>query len=232
MDEAERLMFEGWAKLPSFRRKVEQAKATIREALAIAPAYVAWSLGKDSTVLLHLAQQIQPDILAAFHAGHWMDSYDNYSEVRSQYCQRFQTNLIEVPDDSDPFDFLNKSTTASAFKQTIPEYVVALLGLRTEESKNRRRTILNHGLIHQYKSGLWRACPLAFWGWRDIWAYHVTYDLPYLKSYDLTDRSGAESRTTAHIKPCRGNSALAETVRTRLEQQSLAFRELRNLYCK
>ncbi|MFM7373139.1 MAG: hypothetical protein ACKO2Z_36235, partial [Sphaerospermopsis kisseleviana] len=57
-------MFEGWAKLPQFKKKVDQTKSIIKQALAIAPAYVAVSWGKDSVVMLHLCQQIKPDIIA------------------------------------------------------------------------------------------------------------------------------------------------------------------------
>jgi 3'-phosphoadenosine 5'-phosphosulfate sulfotransferase (PAPS reductase)/FAD synthetase len=31
---------------------------------------------------------------------------------------------------------------------------------------------------------MWRAFPIAYWGWEDVWAYTCLHDLPYLKSYD------------------------------------------------
>ncbi|KKL78429.1 hypothetical protein LCGC14_2024930 [marine sediment metagenome] len=42
--------------------KVDMATALIKEALAIGPASLAWSGGKDSTVLLDLVRQLAPDI--------------------------------------------------------------------------------------------------------------------------------------------------------------------------
>ena len=43
-------------------QKIARATALIKEALAIGPASVAWSGGKDSTVLIDLLRQLAPDI--------------------------------------------------------------------------------------------------------------------------------------------------------------------------
>ncbi|MGL4882440.1 MAG: hypothetical protein ACRC8K_15475, partial [Waterburya sp.] len=81
MDEAERLMLEGWAKLPRFNRKIEQANAIIRNGLEIGASYVAVSWGKDSTVLMHLSQQIQANIPVISFGHPERELISNYAEV-------------------------------------------------------------------------------------------------------------------------------------------------------
>lgn len=201
MQDDEKLMFEAWTMLPAFKKKVEQAKNVIREALEITPGFVAVSWGKDSVVMLHLCQQIKPDIAAVSYGSPEQDIVDNYSEVINSYLQKFPTNykeLIGLP------EWANDSNTAKDRCNQIVEgaYTLTFVGLRAEESKKRKRSILQNGLIHQYKSGKYkghyRACPLGWWSWRDIWAYIIVNDLPYLDSYDYKDRE--RGRTCAHAR--------------------------------
>ena len=201
MDDDERLMFEGWATLPAFKKKVEQAKVVIKEALNIAPAYVAVSWGKDSVVMLHLCQQIKPDIIAVNYGSSEQDTVDSYSQVINDYLQRFSTNykeLIGLP------EWANEPDTVQDRCNQVLEgkYNLAFVGLRAEESKNRKRSIAQNGLIHEYKSGRYkghyRVCPLGWWTWRDVWAYTVVNNLPYLDSYDYKDRE--RGRTNAHAR--------------------------------
>lgn len=201
MDNAERLMFQGWASLPQFQQKLEKAKALVKEALTIAPSYVACSWGKDSIVLAHLCQQVQPDILI-FHYASIESSegiVDNYPCIISTYREKFNPNYQELiakrewaktPDTVQ--DRINSSIDS--------KYKLAFVGLRAEESKPRRIVLRQYGLIHQYQSGKhkgkYRACPLAWWGWKDIYAYCVAFDLPLLSRYDRDDKS--LSRTNPH----------------------------------
>ena len=188
MKEEMKLMLEGWATLPFFRQKIEKAIIVIKEALEIAPAYVSWSIGKDSTVLLHLVQSIQPNIPVFYFSHPERDLIDNYSETQEKYCELRKTNLIVIEVEGDHVP--KKVSKAQLWKN----YPVNFLGLRKEESRNRLITLRQNGIIYQYKEKGWRICPLADWRENDIWAYIVSRDLPYLKSYDL----GA-TRTTEHI---------------------------------
>jgi len=183
MDEAERLMFEGWATLPQFKRKVDQARSTIREGLAIAPAYVAVSWGKDSTVLLHLCQQEMPGIQAINIGDSLEDLQDNYSEVIKNYCDRFHPNYRQI--------LYDESTDGGFFdivRQLQSQHPMTFMGCRAQENKHRKIVIKKYGLTHQYQSGKqqgkWRCFPLGWWDWRDVWAYTVVNDLRYLQSYD------------------------------------------------
>lgn len=209
MDDAERLMFLAWSKRPQFRAKVDQAISVIEQALAIAPAYVACSWGKDSTVLLHLAQQVNPDIAVI--------SFDNpdrlffdYGRVISEYTEQYSVNLTtikfkgdHVPDKVKMFALWN-------------DYPMALVGVRKEESQYRSMSIVNYGLTYQFQTGThagtWRCYPLGYWGWKDVWAYIVAHRLPYLDAYNR--QSFEHGRTTDHLS----KTTNKKWHRSRLEQ--------------
>ena len=222
-----KLMFSGWAKLPKYKEKLARSRLIIQEALTIDKAYVAISWGKDSTVLLHLAQQYQPDILAAYHAHVERDMIANYSETIDKYISRFPTNLMVL--ETDQADG-NIGVAMNIHK----EYPVCFLGLRAEESINRRRSIKQYGLIHRYGSGdlagSWRVCPLAWWGWKDIWAYIVTHDLPYLNTYDKVDFASHESRTTCHISKSTNKQRQATRLESFKNLSPEYYNYLRNNY--
>ena len=190
MDDAERLMLEGWSRLPQFKKKIQQALSTIEEALAIAPAYVACSWGKDSTVLLHICQQVSPGILA-FHYGSVESStglVSNFPEVINSYRQKFKTNyqeLIAKPEWAYTPDTV-RSRIADAIDQ---RYQLAFVGVRAEESRHRRIAIRKYGKTHQYVDGSYRSFPLAYWSTNDVWAYIVVNELPYLDAYEYSDRT-------------------------------------------
>lgn len=185
-------MLAGLAKLPRFSAKVEQAKQLIRESLAIAPAYVACSWGKDSIVLTHLAQQVQSNIPVFSFYHPERDLISNYSEVEKLYCEKFGPNLTTIGVEGGvSSSSVQVKVRAAKLWLSFP---MALIGLRKEESSKRKISLCKYGKIHRYKSSGWRSCPLADWVENDIWAYIVGMDLPYLSAYDM----GA-TRTTDHI---------------------------------
>ncbi len=194
MDNAERLMFLGWSKRPQFLAKVEQAKASIQEALTIAPAYVACSWGKDSIALTHLCQAVTPGI-PVISFGHPERELLGYQPVIDAYCAEYRPNLFTIDMDGDHVP--DKVKTAKLWEG----YPVAIVGVRKEESKARSIAITQYGILHQFttgsRSGSWRCFPLAYWGWEDVWAYIVFHDLPYLDAYN--HQSWERGRTTDHL---------------------------------
>lgn len=195
------------ARLCSHRAKVEKTKETIAEALNIGPAYVACSWGKDSVALLRLSQSVQPDVPALFFVDAEQEMLDNYSEVISAYRARFPTNYSEVGLSG------NRVPDKIRVSRVWERYPVALIGLRAEENRGRAIALRTHGLIHRYRSGAskgsWRACPLAWWSWLDVWAYTVANDLPYLDSYDHHSNPSRKVSRTCNLLAKRGTKGAA-----------------------
>lgn len=205
MEERERLAFLGWSSTPKFKAKVKGAIAVIKKALAIAPAYVACSWGKDSVVMLHLCQQVKADISVIYWSTPYQDLIDNFSETRDKYLSKYPSIYQEMP-----YKKELKNTREHAIKSGIgQQYPVAFIGLRSGESINRRRT-LKRGLIRQYKNGTYRVCPVGFWSYQDIWAYTVKHELPYLSCYDIIAKSSHMSRSTPHISVSNNQSYQVE----------------------
>lgn len=231
MDEAERLMFEGWSRTRQFKKKIDQARSTIAEALTLVDIneqLVAISWGKDSVVMLHLIQEQYPDILAVFAAGYWMESFDNFLEVQSKYCELFNPNLIVIDETEEQAFAKRTMPTPKRVMSEIPHKLV-YMGLRKDESPHRKRTIVKNGLIHHYSStDRYRVCPIGHWTTNDVWAYIVSRNLPYLNSYDKTDKHSMENRTTAHLRPFQSNTRFGSMVRAQVSLHSLEFRNLLN----
>jgi phosphoadenosine phosphosulfate reductase len=173
MDEQEQLIFLGWSQLPRFKRKVDQSLTYIKEALSITDsAYVAISWGKDSIVLLHLCQQIKPDILSVNFSDRYRDLQSNYQQVIGNY-----PNLSNYQE-------LYFEGIGEANWKTLIDKELVFIGCRSQESKYRKLAVNKYGINYQYKSGKYRSFPLAFWDIKDIWAYIFLHNLPYLKNYE------------------------------------------------
>lgn len=195
MDANEREAFTAYAQLSAFKRKVARSLEVIREALAIGPAYVSVSWGKDSVVMLHLCQQVQPDIEAWHLRVAHRNYFGNYDDVIEQYKIRFGLNYHEVQLNNrnlifggSTADYLRRATDSKN----------CFIGLRKEESRAREISLSKYGEIHQYQGEKeFRFCPLKNWELSSIWAYHALHDLPHLDYYDHVAKTSKQSRTTA-----------------------------------
>ncbi|MBT9158984.1 MAG: Phosphoadenosine phosphosulfate reductase [Dehalococcoidia bacterium] len=196
MDEADKLVFLGWAKTAQFQRKVERSKEAIATAIALGEAYVACSWGKDSTALLHLAQQVKPDIATLHFCTTYADLIGNFGEVRDRYLLRYPDTQYWETDIDDQTTIPQAAASLKHWR----EYPVVLSGIRREENQQRRIAIDRYGITHKYAADRgWRSFPLAYWKTLDVWAYIFSYQLPYLNLYQ---QKGSNARTS-NVFVCR-----------------------------
>lgn len=189
MNERWRSFFRSWAETDAHRAAVERARSTITEALARSQRpYVAYSGGKDSTVLAHLVLEQAPETMVL----HWdygrafvpepvfREILANARAIGARNL-RVETSPLYQKLGRQARNVLGRHYIGRLLPQLAAEgYDLAFVALRAEESLKRRRRIRTERMI-----GPVRECwPLADWSWRDVWAYIVANELPYLSLYD------------------------------------------------
>lgn len=189
MDNVWRKTFAGWATTADYHRRADQAEAAIARGLASSRRpYVAFSGGKDSTVMLHLVLRQRPDITVL----HW--DYGPYF-IPDLVRREIMDNLaglgarnVQV-ETSPEYERLGRQARNVLGREYIGKllprmaeegYDLAFVGLRREESRKRSRRIERRESL----TSIQECWPVADWTWMDIWAYIVEQTLPYLSLYD------------------------------------------------
>ena len=210
MDEAERLMFEGWAKMPQFKRKVEQAREFIKEAFAISKKpYLSCSGGKDSIAMLVLvdevAKEIDRDYLIWSHVSD--ASFPGTKETiekATQICSRqlifsqSQVSAFEVLKTRDKISLFGKSgyffDSIRKFEEE-HEIDLAFVGVRASESKRRKEAARVHG--HLFRSTVttdrWVCNPLVWFGIEDVFALILLNGFPLHPIYSKRHPEGIKA---------------------------------------
>jgi phosphoadenosine phosphosulfate reductase len=205
MTDAERRMMLLHAKRSALDNAVERALSLIRVWLERAEKpYVAFSGGKDSSVLLHLVRQVDEDVPALFGDDeHLMPGTEvllrNTHGLRricgpTQHCEWYQS-WAGGPDqtlppsgiwvDSDPDE---GSVVAYARERGFDG---AAVGLRTGESGRRTVHLRSRGRLFYAKGKeVWQCYPLAEWSTRDVWGYIASRGVPYNDAYDRMAEAG------------------------------------------
>jgi 3'-phosphoadenosine 5'-phosphosulfate sulfotransferase (PAPS reductase)/FAD synthetase len=191
------------ARTPSFQRRVEQAKAYVREALELEPgkACVMWSAGKDSTCLAylvtvemglrHVELVSQKDDLdfpgeeefVHEHAAAWgakltvvRPDISALGYVREHMCE-FDEDLHSRQAG------LSKAVFYNVVDKANSQFDLVMMGMRAEESRARKWRMHTHGAVMRLKSGRVRANPLALWTGLDVLTYTHTRKVPMLQLY-------------------------------------------------
>ena len=163
MDEQWRTTFASWAQRPAFRRLVVVTLEAIAADLARARRpYVAWSGGKDSTVLAHLARRVDATIDVVCGTSGARVQAEVVELVGLARCQGIDLICHSFPPADERWD-------------------IAIVALRREESLRRRRR------MDAGTAGIKRgreSWPMADWTWLDVWAYIVEHGIPYHPVYD------------------------------------------------
>lgn len=186
-----------YAKLPFYKKKVLDAHFFIENALnEVDCPYVAFSFGKDSSVLLHMLMQHNPNIQAVFFSRIETNLTDRFQELNEWWVAK-GANIRNVYFEEVSVNNVGKAIIPIAAKKIRHEYDSYFIGLRAEEAKGRRISLKKHGMIYLSKSSnMMRIAPLAFWTVKDIIAYMCEHDIPFLNRYL---NQGLTARTVAGI---------------------------------
>lgn len=193
------------------QRKIDRSRAIIEQMLSLCSnPYLALSFGKDSLVMLDLVQEQCPEIPCLFLKSEESYLMYNYEEVINFYTERGLNLRIINTNRLSEHDFQwEKARKAGNKDFLLPEFFDGwdgvFMGLRIEESKARRMTIIRkeHNeigfRIMQYKGGqrkdMYRACPMADWSGFEVMLYAQEGGLKLLDVYE----NGEDTRTTARL---------------------------------
>jgi phosphoadenosine phosphosulfate reductase len=189
------------AKMNSYKRKLLEANRAIETAIKTCknPA-VYWSYGKDSTVVVHMASRIKPDILVInIDRGKGGDLQEavQYGE---EFAQKYNLNYHRVKTPKEIFEIYKEA--GSIYNLEIKTITNNLLkgiktareqfdinceinGLRAQESYGRS-FLRKYGTFHYSENEkIYKCKPVLYWAHGYIWAYIVSNDLPYMRWYDL-----------------------------------------------
>lgn len=200
MTPQERETFRLHGRLPVVQQRIKHSLELIREwRRRCHRPYVAWSGGKDSTVCLWLALQIDPDIEAVyFDADSCLpDTRELIERVTREWHVRYREvktrPLLDVLAEyglSDPYieDRTMKATVYDPIRQMRAEgYDGVIVGVRADESRHRGFAVSQRGELFDSKaSGMLTCWPVARWTSRDIWGVIVSRGLPYNTAYNKT----------------------------------------------
>lgn len=202
------------AKLPVYRRHIDQAREIINGVLQhVEKPYIAFSCGKDSTVLAHMVLQFAPATPLRFLSSgetrllHNVDDVLRFFGDRGVVIQEINIDRVFSEEwKNATWDEQRKVGRHDMELLNDSSFDGIFMGLRAGESRVRKISLARNqteGLprfCHRYRAGkrkdMIRCCPLANWTVSDIGAYIVEHDIPYLDWYG---HQGFEGRTTARL---------------------------------
>lgn len=181
------------AKTNQYQRKVEAAKAIIDKALSMGRFYVAWSCGKDSSAMLHLARSVKCDIEARFIRWTESQMLDDFERVVS-WWQSQGLNLTILDLHRESLD--DKVKSRWSILEALSLVDGYFIGFRAGESRGRKMTLAKDGTIYRRNDGMIRVCPLAWWSTIDVASYTLQNGIPILDAYA---KDGFDQRTSARV---------------------------------
>ncbi|MGE3594907.1 MAG: phosphoadenosine phosphosulfate reductase family protein [Dehalococcoidia bacterium] len=184
------------ARLGAFQRRVARAHDLIARALAqMQQPYVAWSGGKDSTVVLALGRVPRPDIPAI-----WFDDELEYPETVTYLTETAAALAIDLRPmfgTAQHGGWFTPWTDRPFWRESLPgtarlgpDYGAregwdgGFIGLRAQERPYRAVHLRARGVLYQTSAGQWRCNPIADWSLHDVWAYLAQSSMPSNPVYD------------------------------------------------
>jgi len=189
LDDHTRRMFKIWSGHPEHEDLINSTLDCMRRLIEGYKCVVCFSGGKDSTVMLHLALQANPDI-DVFHwdQGSWLMPRDFQAEVLANARAIGALQLIvesaSVQEDERVRTSPEKWRSSHLIHYLVLNrlrrergWEVQFVGLRKEEGCRRSAVIKE-----RRRRG--EDYPLKDWTWLDVWSYIVANNLPYPRAYD------------------------------------------------
>lgn len=220
----------------SFKKKISQTNNILANFInETSNPSISISFGKDSIVMLHLALKLKPDILCVHcDRGEGGDT-EELKKLKSKLCSEWVLNLKTIKTDISVLDaFMEQKRIREYISKAMDDFnrnnnVDGVgLGFTYDESRGRRISILNYGLLFKMKSGLIRCYPLGLWTAKDVWAYIVKNNIPYYNFYDRLNQVGVKytsqmSRTSSMVGVSGGSQG-------RNENSILVSKEIRDFF--
>lgn len=186
------------SRLPVIQRRISQSLELIKEwRVRCTKPYLAWSTGKDSTLSLWLALQVDPGIEVVY-----FDAESSLPETQEMLntlpsSWGFKLRVVKTRPLIDVLvehGLLNAGVERATMQATVYEpikrlrhdgYDGVIVGVRADESCGRKMAVSQRGpLFNSKASGMLTCWPLARWSARDVWAVTLANNIPYNKAYD------------------------------------------------
>lgn len=182
----------------TYKRRMEKARQNICESLRISmKPYIAFSTGKDSTVLANLVWEQSPDTPAVYFDAdaafpESLESLERYSNRKEVIIFKTEPILDTIARAGGPTAHNCEARTLEnqvhiPVKNLLKEYDFdgAFVGLRAEESQGRKKNLRVRGPIHFSKQyGIYSFWPIGHLTFDDVWAYILSNDIDYCALYD------------------------------------------------
>jgi 3'-phosphoadenosine 5'-phosphosulfate sulfotransferase (PAPS reductase)/FAD synthetase len=172
--------------------------------------YLALSFGKDSLVTLDLIRSVYPQIKCLFLKSEESFLLYNFEEIIDYYKNDgINLEIVEtrrLSENNWNWEIARKAGNNDFNLFEYEEYDGVFMGLRIEESKARKFSLLTnkhknrvYPFIHEYtagrRKGIFRCCPVATWSEDEILIYLKERNLPFFDIYN----NGSFIRTTARL---------------------------------
>lgn len=178
------------------------------------PDWVAWSGGKDSTVVCDLVQRVWPGTpFVHFDAGFdFPETYALMERCAAERGWRYEPvstgdalsvmvarrtweHGTEADDDAPAEGAFWDAITAGPAVQAVEQFGTRMAwGLRADEASRRLWYMRGHGTVFLRSDGVTILSPVAWWTTEDIWAYHAHHSLPVNGIYAKLEALGAPEK--------------------------------------